>query len=136
VFHVAPLMSEAQRRQFIGNDKVLIYFLDGWRPGAQLDPKFRGQVNSTAICVNPIAANFYKFSAFHRIGMNDSRPSFGEDPVELTSVTKEVLMNKIVNAHVDSYNLLYSERMQRAWKEELSSIADRYDKKKKTSKKK
>jgi hypothetical protein len=53
----------------------------------------------------------------------------------LDSKAKEVLMNKIVNGFTDSYNLLYSERMTRAWKEELTSLADRYsDEKKKTNK--
>ncbi len=116
----------------LGNDKVLIYFLDNWRPGSKLDPCFRGNVNSYAICVAPVAANFYKFSAFHRLGMNDSKPAFGEDPVELNVASKEVLFHKLVNAHVDSYNLLYSQRMERAWKEEVTALADRYstDKKK------
>ena len=31
-FHSCPELSEDQRRQFIGNDKTLIYFLDEWTP--------------------------------------------------------------------------------------------------------
>ncbi len=126
VFHVAPLMSETQRRQFIGNDKVLLYVLDGWREGKQLTPKFRGQVNSVAICVVPVCHPVYKFMAFHRLGMGDTRPAFAEDAMELDQAAKDLLMSKIVNAHVDSYNLLYSERMKRAWQEELALLADKY----------
>lgn len=137
VFHVAPLLSESQRRQFVGNDKVLIYFLDEWRPGSKLEPKFRGQVNSVAVCVLPVAPNYYKLSAFHRLGMADTKPACGDDPMELASC-KEFLLSKLVNAHVDAYNLLYTERMKRAWKEELASLADRYsgEKKKKKADKK
>jgi hypothetical protein len=60
VFHVAPLLTESQRRQFIGNDKVLLYLLDGWREGRQLQPRFRGQVNSVGICVLPVVHPVYK----------------------------------------------------------------------------
>ena len=60
VFHVAPLLSETQRRQFIGNDKVLLYLMDGWREGRQLQPRFRGQVNSVCLCVLPVAHPYYK----------------------------------------------------------------------------
>ena len=46
--------------------------------------------------------------------------------MELDGTAKDMLMCKIVNAHVDSYHLLYSERIRRAWQEELAALADKH----------
>jgi hypothetical protein len=47
VFHVAPLMSADERRQYIGNDKVVLYCTEeGEKPFV---PRFRGEVNSVGI---------------------------------------------------------------------------------------
>jgi hypothetical protein len=60
------------------------------------------------------------------MGMADTRPAFPEDPVELDVTVKDLLMSKIVNAHVESYHLLYSERMRRAWQEELAALVEKH----------
>lgn len=47
VFHVAPDMSPQSQRQFLGNDKCLIYYSER----GPIIPEFRGNVNSVAIVV-------------------------------------------------------------------------------------
>ena len=45
VFHVAPLLTPDEKRQFLGNDKFVIYVLEeGEKPFV---PRFRGDVNSS-----------------------------------------------------------------------------------------
>ena len=49
-FNVASEMSQLEVRKYIGNNKILIYFIDKSTP---LQPAFRGSVNSLAIVVQP-----------------------------------------------------------------------------------
>jgi hypothetical protein len=52
LFHIAPLLTEDERRQHIGNDKVLIYCLE--EGATPLVPGFRGDVNSVGIVCQPV----------------------------------------------------------------------------------
>ena len=135
VFHACPLLSQEQRRQFIGNDKVLIYFLDAWRPGSLLEPKFRGNVNTVCVTARLESRTQYQFQSYHRIGMGDVKPALPEELVEFNSDFKHYLLAKLINAHVDSYNLLYADRMRRAWDEELLKLAEKYVPSKKLARK-
>ncbi len=51
LFHVAPLLSDTEQRQYIGNDKVLIFCLA--RDADFFVPGFRGDVNSVGIACRP-----------------------------------------------------------------------------------
>ena len=68
----------------------------------------------------------YHFQAFHRIGMEDVPPALPEEVVEFSSDLRQHLLTKIINAHVAAYNLLYADRMKRAWDEELSKLGTKY----------
>ena len=48
MYHVASLLTSEQQRRLIGNDKVIIYFQEEPFPA-----RFRGQVNSLGITVQP-----------------------------------------------------------------------------------
>lgn len=134
VFHVAPLLSTTQRRQFIGNDKVMLYYLDSWRGGKQFSPKFRGHVNSVGIVVSQKTESYYKLHSFHRVGMADVKPLFTDEAMEMGPGFRDVLMSKIVNGHSSAYDLLYAERIHRAWEEELAALAEKHTGKKKKTK--
>ena len=74
-FHVAPFMSPQDQRQFIGNDKILIYFVSD-----PFTPNFRGNVNckkkkkiihkkkllAIGFVVNQIEKDKYKMGVFSR----------------------------------------------------------------------
>jgi hypothetical protein len=54
--------------------------------------------------------------------MGDVKPAFSDDPAEMTPQMKDAFLSKLVNGNIDAYNLLYGERMKRAWDEELSRV--------------
>ena len=63
VFHVASMLTQDEQRQFIGNDKVLIYICEqGVKP---IVPRFRGDVNSVAIVLQRREAG-WKMGVFCR----------------------------------------------------------------------
>lgn len=63
IFHVASLLSPDERRQFMGNDKVLIYLCE--EAQKPLVPRFRGEVNSVGIVVAKRASG-WKMACFVR----------------------------------------------------------------------
>ncbi len=61
--------------------------------------------------------------------MNDVRPLFIDEPVEFgpTATAVDVFMSKIINAHASAYELLYGDRIHRAWDEELTAIVTKQE---------
>lgn len=135
VFHCAPLLTDEQRRQFIGNDKVLLHVLEDWPSQQLVVPKFRGNVNTVSIVARPLQENpnAVFFQSYHRLGMGDVKPAFPDEPIALDHQGKQMLFAKLVNAHVDAYTLLFGDRMKRAWDEELQRICDQFMEKKKAT---
>ena len=135
VFHVCPSLSETQRRQFVGNDKVQLLFLEQFHPGDTIKPAFRGHVNSVACVVTARGEAQYQLECYHRIGMFDTKPKLPSDLVapDKNGVggLRDLILTKIVNSHVGSYHLLYGDRMRRAWEDELVALAKRKKKSKK-----
>lgn len=72
-----------------------------------------------------------QFSCFYRLGINGIKPSFPSEPMEANDLMKEVFLSKIINAHSAAYELLYADRMRRAWDEEVKGIVEKFSGKKK-----
>lgn len=127
VFHVAPLLSAVQRRQYIGNDKVMVLFFEGL---TSWPARFRGHVNSAALCVAPVGGDLYDMKAYHRAGMGDSQPLFPRHQLSFEAF-REHFFVKLINAHTEAYSLLYAERMKAVWQEDLEKIVSLHQKGKK-----
>ncbi len=92
IFHVAPLLSPDERRQYIGNDKVIIFCLE--ESEKPFVPRFRGQVNSVGIvCQKKVGhADGWKVALFHKdrvVGLSDCE--FSGHVLQLSQLRKIVL---------------------------------------------
>lgn len=104
-----------------------MYFLDNWVPHAKIVPAFRGHVNSVALVARPVEGTHVKYSCFHRAGMASVQPILVDEPIELDASHRDIIMSKLINAHAAAYELLYGDRMRRAWDEELNTMATKVE---------
>jgi hypothetical protein len=92
LFHVAPLLSEDERRQYLGNDKVVIYCL---KNGSQaFIPRFRGDVNSIGIVCRPTNdddGDTWDVSVFIRSRVDNFEPVFSRQCANASQLRRTVL---------------------------------------------
>ena len=88
--HVAPCLSEQERRQFIGNDKVVIYFTE-----EPFEPNFRGNVNSVGIVVRVARGETdkYRVSCFYRKRVTRFSPYLPDKMVEGKELRDVLFLN-------------------------------------------
>ncbi len=122
-FHVAPLLSHDERRQFIGNDKVIIFCLeDGEKPFV---PRFRGQVNSVGIvCQKKVGiAVGWKVAVFHKdrvVGLADAE--FSGHFLELARLRKIVLTLAVNSHHAVMSSPPFDGMIARVLQDQLSQV--------------
>lgn len=71
MWHPAPAMDAEQQRSLLGNDKVVVYYLD--HPTTPFEPRLRGNVNSVGIVVAEHDDGFY-VEAFSRSRVQGFHP--------------------------------------------------------------
>jgi hypothetical protein len=94
VFHVASMLTKDERRQYIGNDKVLLYVCEnGIKP---IVPRFRGEVNSAAVVIQK-RSNGWKMGCFTRERVT-WRPQYPGTVMELDQV-REYVLSSVIDAN-------------------------------------
>jgi len=104
MYHVCPMIPPKQRKRLIGNDIVVIVFVEGgiWTP------TIRSQVLHAQIVVQPI--NFsdgtvrYFVSTATKIGVPPTRPRLTGRLFELNDEFKDYILTKCVNLERSSYH--------------------------------
>lgn len=119
VFHVAPMLSKDERRQFLGNDKVILYFCEeGMKP---LVPRFRGEVNSVGIVLQR-RADGWKMTVFHKERVQGFAPLF-PGAVKSLQELKDYVLCVAINGYTSVLSSPpYSNMMAKVYQENLRSI--------------
>ena len=119
VFHVTASLSQDEQRQFIGNDKVLLYICEeGVKP---IVPRFRGEVNSVAIVLQR-RSNGWKMAIFCRERVVWPNVSFPGNVVPL-----EELRDYILAAAIDANTAVmrsppYSKIVKRVLQDQIKTV--------------
>ncbi len=132
LFHVAPSLSDDEQRQYIGNDKILIYCLA--RDAAPLVPRFRGDVNSVAIVCRPAASQCkWDVNLFYRSRVECFSPVFAGRDLDPTQLQRTVLALLVNAYHAIMSSQPYSTMLAKAMDFELRAIWPSKDKERRGS---
>jgi hypothetical protein len=124
VFHVAPFMDTDRQRQFIGNDKVLLYWFSRQSNDELFLPQFRSKVNSVAVVVSPSVdkEDHYQIGCYHRKGVDVVSPMLPDDPI---SKIRDVLLCKLVNAYPAALRGVYGSRLTELRKTNIDELFEK-----------
>jgi hypothetical protein len=132
LFHIAPLLTEDERRQHIGNDKVLIYCLE--EGATPLVPGFRGDVNSVGIACQPVGGVAkWNVSIFCRSRLETFEPVFVGRNLDLSQLRETVLTLAITGHLAVVTSLPYLGMLCRVMEAEFKMIWPPRDKQRRAS---
>ena len=127
-FNVAPFMSENDKRQYVGNNKLLIFFIDRDTP---LKPHFRGSVNSVAFVVQPDQKeNSYKLVCFWRKRIINFIPKLPSSLIENKDTLREYIFSNAIEGLIQlSRSPPTSKTINKIFTDEISNLKKKYIKK-------
>eukprot|EP00697_Spironema_sp_BW2_P009112 gnl/Spiro4/23896_TR11829_c0_g3_i1.p1 gnl/Spiro4/23896_TR11829_c0_g3~~gnl/Spiro4/23896_TR11829_c0_g3_i1.p1 ORF type:complete len:222 (-),score=33.19 gnl/Spiro4/23896_TR11829_c0_g3_i1:178-798(-) len=99
MFHVATFLTTEQQRRLVGNDKVLIYFQEEPFPA-----KFRGQVNSLGLTVQPhTTPGYFMLGGYMINSLNLVGSNIPNVPVSSAHL-KDILLSTAINGITSCIN--------------------------------